>query len=80
MATTKTEKNEIKEERRDIYIERDSRNDDPNYFISINGRSFLLPRGKVSNVPAYVADEIERIQRSQMRYDETIDRLKSMAK
>lgn len=80
MATTKTEKNEIKEERRDIYIERDSRNDDPNYFISINGRSFLLPRGKVSNVPAYVADEIERIRRSQMRYDETMDRLKSMAK
>lgn len=29
--------------------------EDPNYFLSINGKAWLLPRGKTSKVPRYVA-------------------------
>ena len=79
MATTKTEKTKIEEEKRRIYVDRDSSDDDPNLYVCINGRSFLLPRGKYVEVPAYVADEIERSKRAQHRYDETIDRLSQMA-
>ena len=89
MDTTKTEKTEGKkevkkkvgnEDRRDVFIDRGNPGDDPNLYVCINGRSFLLPRGKVSNVPVYVAEEIERTKRAQIRYDETMDRLKDMAK
>lgn len=80
MATTKTEKIENKEEKRRIYIDRDSSDTDPNLYVCINGRSFVMPRGKYVEVPAYVADEIERSKRAQHRYDETIDRLSQMAK
>lgn len=30
--------------------------EDPNYHIGINGKNWLLPRGKTSMVPRYVAD------------------------
>lgn len=80
MATAKTEKIENKEEKRRIYVDRDTSDNDPNMYVAINGRSFLLPRGKYVEVPVYVADFIESCKRAQHRYDETIDRLSQMAK
>jgi hypothetical protein len=41
----------------DIFIERGYANDEPNLLVSVNGKNFLLPKGKTSTVPAYVADE-----------------------
>lgn len=70
---TKTEEPKITEqnteEREDIFIERAPSGDDPNLLVSINGKNFLLPRGEISNVPKYVADEIRRSQRAQSQYD-----------
>lgn len=75
--TKKTEK--PKEERVDVYIERAVGKDDPNLFVSVNGMNFLLPKGKTSSVPKFVADEIERSRKAQRRLDENIDRMLAAA-
>lgn len=33
---------------------------DPNYYVSVNGKAWLLPRGKTSKIPRYVYNEIMR--------------------
>lgn len=48
------------ETREDIFIPKGFANEDPNLFVSINGKIWLLPRGKVSSVPTYVAAEIKK--------------------
>ena len=50
-------------------------NDDPNLFISINGKNFILPKGKTSRVPAYVKEEYDRSQRAQEALDATSAKL-----
>ena len=40
-------------------------NDDPNVFISLNGKNYLLPKGKTSFVPPAVKEEYERSVRAQ---------------
>ena len=80
MATKPETNNEVNENikddgRVDLFIPRGSANDDPNLFIGINGKNYLLPRGKTSRVPKFVADEYNRSLRAQERYDETMDRL-----
>ncbi|MBQ1233664.1 MAG: hypothetical protein IIX86_09045 [Clostridia bacterium] len=85
MANTKTEKPvtekiENVEERVPIYIERAKPNEDPNFYVSINFKTFLLPRGKTSMVPRYVYDEIMRSRSAENKYEETVDNLKAMSK
>lgn len=53
----------------DVHIPRGAANDDPNYFVSVNGYSYLLPRGKTSKVPAPVAFEIHRAFAAQEALD-----------
>lgn len=36
--------------------------EDPNYHIGINGKNWLLPRGKTSMVPRYVADAFNQAE------------------
>jgi hypothetical protein len=38
----------------DLYIPKGYVNDDPNEFISINGKNYVLPKGKTSKVPLFV--------------------------
>jgi predicted aconitase with swiveling domain len=64
MATENTPKTE-KETYVDLFVPRGYGNDDPNEFISINGKNFLLPKGKTSKVPKYVKEEFERSQKAQ---------------
>ena len=64
------------EERVEIYIERGAANDDPNFFVSVNGYNCLLPRGKTSMVPKSVYEDIMRARRAQQRLDATMDALK----
>ena len=79
MATTKNENNEVtakKDDGRvDLFIPRGGSNEEPNLMIGFNGKNYLLPRGKTSRVPKYVAEEYYRSQRAQERYDDTMDRL-----
>lgn len=67
------------EERVDIYIPRAASNEDPNLFVSVNGMNFLLPKGKTSSVPKFVADEVERAKRAQAALDEKIDMMLAAA-
>jgi hypothetical protein len=53
----------------DLYIPKGYANDEPNYFISINGKNFILPKGKTSKVPQYVKDEYDRAIRAQEALD-----------
>lgn len=53
-----------------IFIPKGAAGDDTNMFVSVNGKGYLLPRGKYSDVPPEVAAEIERSERAQARYDE----------
>jgi hypothetical protein len=52
-----------------LFVPRGNAGDDPNVFISINGKNFLLPKGMTSKVPAYVKEEFERSQRAQEAFD-----------
>ena len=53
----------------DLFIPKGYANDEPNHFISVNGKNFILPRGKTSKVPPYVKEEYERSQRAQEALD-----------
>ena len=59
----------LKEKYVDLYVPKGQANDDPNEFISINGKNFLLPKGKTSKVPVYVKEEFDRSQRAQEALD-----------
>lgn len=65
MATTKTN------ERVEVLIPRGGEREDPNLFVGVNGVGYLLPRGKKSRVPAFVAAEIARSERARDAMDET---------
>ena len=67
MATTET--TAVKEKYVDLHVPKGQANDDPNEFISINGKNFLLPRGKTSKVPVYVKEEFDRSMRAQEALD-----------
>lgn len=44
----------------EVFIPRSDANKDPNFFVGVNGVNYILPRGKKTVVPAFVAAEIER--------------------
>ena len=53
----------------DLFIPRGSSVDEPNKIISVNGKNYVLPKGKTSKVPAFVKYEYERAQRAQEALD-----------
>ena len=65
---------------REILIPKSFAGEEPNLFVGVNGVSFLLPRGKVSKVPDYVAAEVERAMQAQETMDETVSRLLEASK
>lgn len=76
MATAKETTTEAKKpEKVELYIERGAAHDDPNCYISVNGVNYILPRGKTSLVPSYVAEEYKRSLKAQQRLDERKDEL-----
>ena len=64
----------------DLHIPKGYANDEPNYFISINGKNFILPKGKTSKVPQYVKDEYDRAMRAQEALDAKSEALLEKAK
>lgn len=56
----------------ELYIPRISGNSDPNEVIVHNGKNWVLPRGKKSVVPKYIADEYERSVRAKQKFDEVV--------
>ncbi len=68
------------EERVEVFIPRGQANDDPNFYISVNGYSALLPKGQRSFVPKFVAKEIERSNRAQEALDRKMEAMIDAAK
>ena len=58
----------------DLHIPRGYANDEPNFLISVNGKNYILPKGKTSKVPPAVKYEYDRAVRAQERLDETIEK------
>lgn len=64
----------------DLFIPKGYANDEPNFFISVNGKNFLLPKGKTSKVPPYVKEEYDRAMRAQEALDAKSEALLEKAK
>jgi hypothetical protein len=64
----------------DLFIPKGYANDEPNFFISVNGKNFLLPKGKTSKVPTYVKEEYDRAMRAQEALDAKTEALLEKAK
>ena len=64
---------EVKEEKVEVFIPRGQANEDQNFFVSVNGKNYLLPKGQKSMVPKYVADEINRSFEAQEAMYKRID-------
>lgn len=79
MAATKTDAID-KDNRVEVFIPKGAANDDPNFFVSVNGVNYLLPKGKKSKVPPEIAAEIERSQKAQEEMDNHIDEMLEAAK
>ena len=55
----------------EVFIPRDGATNDTSYFVGVNGVNYILPRGKKSLVPDYVAEEIRRSKAAEDRmYEE----------
>ena len=63
----------MKDQRVEVFIPKGYGNEEPNLFVAVNGVNYLLPRGKKSLVPAWVAAEIQRANRAQEQLDSRID-------
>lgn len=61
----------------EIAIPRGSDREDPNFFVAVNGVNYLLPRGKKSMVPGFVAKEIFRSERAADIFYENMDGMKN---
>ena len=80
MANNEKKATTVNEERVEVFIPRGNANDDPNFFVSVNGVNYLLPRGKKSLVPPHIAEEIERSKKAQERMDENIEQMLEASK
>lgn len=64
----------------EIFVPKGYANEEPNMMIGINGVNYLLPRGKTSKVPAFVAEEFRRATRAQEALDRKMDEMMEAAK
>ena len=69
-----------KDDKVEVFIPKGFGNEDPNYFVSVNGVNYVLPRGKTSRVPAAIAAEINRARKAQEKQDENVDKMLGASK
>ena len=67
----------MNEERVEIFVPKGYTGDEPNVFVSVNGVNYLLPRGKKSMVPKFVAEEIRRSEKAADIFYENVDGMKN---
>lgn len=56
-----------------IRIPKHAANDDPNFYIAINGVNYLIPKGKEVEVPDFVRDEYERSEAAREAFYNTVE-------
>lgn len=59
----------------EITVPKGYANDEPNMLIAVNGVNYLLPRGKKSKVPKFIAEEFYRSQKAQETQDEHVEEM-----
>lgn len=62
-----------------VTIPRGPERGDPNYFVGINGKNYLLPKGKMSDVPPEVAEEVARATEAENLMYDRKDAMKNKA-
>ena len=80
MATNKEKAIETTDERVEIFVPRGYANDEPIVVIGVNGVNYVLPRGKTSMVPKFIADEFKRSQKAQEALDKRMDEMLEASK
>ena len=80
MAKTNPETEEVKDDRVEVFIPKGQANEDPNLFVSVNGKNYLLPRGKKSKVQPEIAEEIRRANEAEEMMDAHIDEMLKASK
>ena len=63
------EANAAKPKMVELFVPRGASVDEPNVVISVNGKNWVLPKGKSSKVPDFVKYEYERAQRAKEAMD-----------
>ena len=61
--------------REEIFIPRALDGEERSLFVSVNGKNYLLPKGKTSTVPHVVAEEIRRAWAAQNAWDDRAEAL-----
>lgn len=56
-------------------VPKGSSKEDPNLFVAINGKTYLIPRGVEVEIPDFVAAEIERSNAARDGFYETVEEL-----
>lgn len=74
-----TRKSTGKQRMEEIFVPKGRKDEEQNLFISINGVNYLIPRGKKSTVPHFVAEEYRRSLEAQEALDAYIDQKLSEA-
>ena len=54
-------------ERVSVTLPRAREGEDKTFFVSVNGVNYLIPKGRTSDVPDFVAEEIARAQEAEER-------------
>ena len=80
MANNENKASKATDNRVEVFVPKGYANDDPNFFVSVNGVNYLLPRGKKSLVPDFVAAEIERSKRATEAQDEKMEQMLEASK
>lgn len=75
-----TEKTTTAPEKVDLFVPKGYANDEPNLLIAVNGVNYILPKGKTSKVPKFVADEFYRSQKAQEALDKRMDEMLEASK
>ena len=57
----------------ELRIPRSSADEDPNVFISVNGKNWLIPRGQTVFVPGEVAEEYRRSVEAKERFISVVE-------
>jgi hypothetical protein len=63
-----------------LFVDDGYSKDDPNEFISINGKNYILPKGETSLVPPCVKEEYERSRRAKSVQKKNSNTLRDKAK
>lgn len=80
MANNENKASKAADNRVEVFVPKGYANDDPNLFVSVNGVNYLLPKGKKSMVPDFVAAEIERSKRAAEKQDEKMEQMLEASK